>query len=945
MLFLEEYFNNQRIYEEKFGETVVLIIENGTFYEIYEYIPWKRGQIVNSMGESNIDIACRIKTDVKNNNTNIGKATEVAVILGIKITSRDSEKPHTLTNPLLCGIPKASFLHYKERLLYVGYTLVIMDQIGVNDKKEIIRKVVEIVTPATYNLNVNYSNEINIVCLYIDKSKNVGISCIDTHTGKSCVCEIYNRKIDDMFVIQEIIRFITAKYPKELIIYADEINEQELMVIKDEITLPIKFVHNKITKEYKNISYQEQFFNKIFSKLTSLLTLDIHDKPYGRISYILLLQYCYEHDETLILNLTYPDSTWINKETHCILTHNAIQQFDLLPASMSSIEILCAIKRDRKVTSLFELLNSSKTKLGARKFTLLFNPIIDKTKLQWYYNMTEIFCNEKNLRIKIRDALTSIHDTEMIHRKLKNKTIMPKQLALLFDSYSYMLIIYKLIFALPECSSLLLSKEHVENFNHYYMDINSKINFENCRQFSWCGEKFTSPENSIFKNNINEAIDQLQETIIAQKQKLLPIVEEINKLCPAIGGKYVELNTDGTIIISQTKYNILQKHGLFCKKVNFTRLKDKYAVTPTENFSLIEPLVSEMNILMKKEFITLMETFSKATYLNYIDNFIADIDYICANAHNACNMQYFKPILQETEQSSSFNAKNLRHPLSEQLIKQKFVPNDLDLQSSKGMLLYGINSSGKTCLTKSVGIAIIMAQAGMFTAGQITYSPYENIITRLSGNDNLIKGESSFIVEMMELRTILRNAGKNTLVLGDELCKGTESISGISLTIATVSELIERKTTFIFSTHMHELPETDYIKEFVQSRQLTIWHLEFTNSTYDRKLRNGSGKTTYGIEVCKSLQISEDFIEKANKIKLKLFGHLDILPTKHSRYNSNVYMDKCTKCGKISSLQTHHIEEQHKANIYGIIDYYHKNKEFNLMILCANCHELLHKNI
>lgn len=943
MTFLQEYFKLQKDYEDKFGETVILVIQIGSFYETYEYILSKNGQIINLIGESNHDI-------LPNNSLEktIGKATEVACVLGFRITARDTSKPHSITNPLLCGIPCVSFMYHKERLIYSGYTIVVMDQIGTKEDGVIERRIVEIITPATYNLNVNFSNEINIICLYIDKSKNIGVSCIDPHTGKTCVCEIYNRKYDDMFSLQEITRFITAKYPKEIIVYADDIMEKELENIKEEITLNIKFIHNKINNEYKNISYQEKFFKKAFNfgEENPLIELEIQDKPYGRISYILLLQYCYEHDETLIMNLTKPDATWINKEGHCILTHNAIQQFDLMSTTIESAGLIYIHKRRNKKnlpTSLFELLNNSSTKLGARKFTMLFNPITDKNKLNWYYSITEYFCKEKELRAKIRDMLMNIIDIEFIHRKVKNKTITPKQLSDLFYSYSIILNIYKMIYQLPECQTMLLPPNAVSDFNILYDKLITLFDFDNCRMFAWTANgEFVTPAGCIFKKGYYKNMDELSEKINAYRNRLNDIVKRVNDICSTTGGKLVQLETDGTIVLTKTKYKKLQEHIDFCKEVEFIGMKTKYMIN-VKGVEEINECIEELNIKMKEEYNNIIEIFSKAQYFNYMNNFIGELDYICTNAYNACTMKYYKPKIIENE-NSKLEIKNLRHPLSEQLIKDKFIPNDIKLEN-EGMLLYGINSSGKTCLTKSVGLAIIMAQAGMFTAGEIEYVPYENIITRLSGNDNLIKGESSFIVEMSELRTILRNAGNRTLVLGDELCRGTESISGISLTIATIDELIKRGTAFIFSTHMHELPDTEYIKEYIEMKKLSIWHLGFGNGEYERKLREGRGRSTYGIEVCKKLNISNEFIEKANKIKLKLFGQEEILKTKVSRYNNNVYMDSCVRCGRKQELHTHHIEEQHKADEYGIIEHFHKNKEFNLLVVCNKCHIEIHKSV
>jgi DNA mismatch repair protein MutS len=288
----------------------------------------------------------------------------------------------------------------------------------------------------------------------------------------------------------------------------------------------------------------------------------------------------------------------------------------------------------------------------------------------------------------------------------------------------------------------------------------------------------------------------------------------------------------------------------------------------------------------------------------------------------------------------------VRHPIIERITTKEYIPNDVKL-CGDGILLYGVNSTGKSSLTKSIGLAIIMAQAGMYVAGKLKFKPYNNIITRLSGNDDIFKGHSSFIIEVLELRTILRNANNNTLVLGDELCRGTESISGTSLTVATIQTLIERKTSFIFSTHMHHLAEMKEIQDISDKLQILHLSTRYDESLgeliYDRKLSEGPGSSIYGLEVCKSLSLPKDFIDKANSIRKHLNNIPSlILDTRRSRYNGLVYIDKCSICGSNIDLHTHHIKEQNNADSKGFINHYHKNSEFNLLILCKQCHIKLH---
>jgi DNA mismatch repair protein MutS len=251
---------------------------------------------------------------------------------------------------------------------------------------------------------------------------------------------------------------------------------------------------------------------------------------------------------------------------------------------------------------------------------------------------------------------------------------------------------------------------------------------------------------------------------------------------------------------------------------------------------------------------------------------------------------------------------------------------------------------------KAVGLSVVLAQSGFFVpAKTFQYTPYTSIYTRITGNDNLFKGLSSYTLEMVELNAILKRSGKKTLVLGDEVCRGTEHISGNAIVAATLIHLADTESSFIFATHLHEIPELEEIRsrDNIKAFHLTVdYDAESDELVYDRKLKPGSGERIYGITVAKSIILDTDFIDCALKIKNEILEKDEgMIPYKKSSHNAKKLVHNCELCGKKKELETHHINFQKDFNKDG----YHKDKLHikkndlcNITVLCETCHDELH---
>jgi DNA mismatch repair protein MutS len=320
---------------------------------------------------------------------------------------------------------------------------------------------------------------------------------------------------------------------------------------------------------------------------------------------------------------------------------------------------------------------------------------------------------------------------------------------------------------------------------------------------------------------------------------------------------------------------------------------------------------------------------------------------------------YCCPTIQDEsdEHGASVDIKNIRHPLVEATSSRiSYVKHDIKLgtklgtniNTNKGWLVYGMNASGKSTLMKATGLCVLLAQAGCFVpAKEMTLKPFKAIYTRILNQDNLFAGLSSFAVEMSELRDILRNADKHTLVLGDELCAGTESISAQALVASGIQWLSARNAKFIFATHLHGLPNV--IDTTVLGVEVWHLHVEYDPITkklvYDRSLRPGNGSTLYGLEVARAMDLPFEFIEEALKNRRKIEGSTTQVEASSSKWNVDIVRKECEVCHKqmTSNLEVHHIKERASAGRHGILeDGTHMNDKRNLVVICQKCHDDVH---
>ena len=361
----------------------------------------------------------------------------------------------------------------------------------------------------------------------------------------------------------------------------------------------------------------------------------------------------------------------------------------------------------------------------------------------------------------------------------------------------------------------------------------------------------------------------------------------------------------------------------------------------------------ELNNAITKVYLDIIAKFVSELFieLEHVSKYVAKLDVIICKAYIAKQYKYCVPTIDSCASKSYVNVRELRHCLIEHIQQNElYVANDVSIgmdDDINGFLLYGTNAVGKTSFIRALGISVIMAQSGLYVpCSQFVYKPYTAIFSRILGNDNIFKGLSTFAVEMSELRIILKMSDENSLVLGDELCSGTEMESALSIFVAGLMELNKKNCSYIFATHFHEV--TGY-SEVTEMPKLGLKHMEVSYNreldclVYNRLLKQGSGPRIYGLEVCKSLHLEQEFLETAYAIRNKYYpenrGELSNEP---SVYNRRKVRGKCEMCNNHIGEETHHLQQQRNADKNGFIGGIHKNHPANLLTVCEKCHDKIH---
>jgi DNA mismatch repair protein MutS len=946
-LLTEQYFKLQQLFEEKYGKDTVVLMEVGTFFETYE---------------------------VNNDEEQIGKAKEIAELLNIQLTRKNKTiLENSQTNPLMAGVPAISFEKHINRIIQEQkYTVVIIKQIGVPPKVK--RTLDAIISPGTnFDFAVN-SDENNITSIAIDQIRGnylVGYSAIDVTTGKCYYNEVFGTSEDPSFALDEVFNYMNMHKTSEVVVTFLDKNIDQKEVIE---YLELSHKTHHVSNIHPKVSYQNELFRNVFeieSLLTPIEHLNMERYALASESLAILIDFVIEHDSKIIQKLSTPVKLDVNKYVY--LGNNALEQLNILETPHQP--------------NLLKLINNTSTAMGKRLLKeRLTHPVKDEKELLRRYKLSR---DLYDYHAPMENSLANIYDIERLTRRIKLNRLHPFELNYLYDSLEsikeVVVFMENYNFVKPPCSS--------DDINIFIKTIEDTFDLSSCGKYM-----LKDIDSNMIEKGIDSKIDKLLKENELLEEKLEIFRTHILKLLNTEDKNYVtitRLGKEGFYIgLTKNRYSSIKKELLeshliidddlylfkdFNIKVQTSNVKITNTLTANISDKYVHNMqkIIEFNKIVFKEKIAYYEK-KFASMLSELVSFIAEVDLTVSNIKTAKKYNYIEPKIVKREDKTNFiEAIELRHPIIERSEENGiYVPNDIILgdltlaskeqqenliitnsrpdnmndNKMHGVLLYGINSSGKSSLMKSIGICVIMAQAGFFVpAKSFRYCIFDEIFTRISGSDNIAKGLSSFAVEMLELKNIFNRATQHSLILGDEISHSTETMSGVSIVASAILKLASLKSIFVFATHLHQLPE---IEEIEKLKNIICLHLSvFYNENddklvFNRKLSHGSGSSMYGLEFAKSLHMDKEFLKTANDIRKRLTDDFDSLERltqkKTSMYNKDLYVTACAICGaKVDDV--HHIKEQHKADDKGFIGHINQNHKFNLIPLCKKHHKMVHE--
>lgn len=748
----------------------------------------------------------------------------------------------------MCGIPHHVAETYIARLVEKGYKVAICDQVEdpALAKGIVERDVVRVVTPGTITDSSALDAKTNnfLVSIYLD-TYGVGLSYVDNSTGEMFTTE-YLGDIENSYVF--VLDELGKTYPSE-IICNDKFttNNKFMKIIKNRINPFINVFEDVENLDNKYDSNILELF-----KVKTLKELSLKDKIYSILSTNKLIEYLYSTQKISLDHIN--QLTYYDPQQYMVMDINTRANLEIHETIMS---------RDKK-GALINILDKTSTAMGGRLLKKwLEQPLVSVSNINKRLNIVEYFTTNLMIMDEVRNLLKKVYDVERLSSKVSTGNCNGRDFIALKNSLSVLPKLKELLLN-TNCQELVKISEDLDPLLDVYTTIDNAIE--------------DSPpigvrDGGLIKSSYSKELDDLRNGSLKGKEWLGSLeskerentgIKNLKIGYNRIAGYYFEVTKSNTAIVPD--YFIRRQTLVNAERYYTEELKSMESQilgADERSLELEYSIFQEIRSSIKKEILRLQNTSKQISMIDLLNSF----GYI-ANKNN-----FVRPSINT---KGYINIEEGRHPVVENNIENNlFVPNDTVLDTKKNMvqIITGPNMAGKSTYMRQVAIITLLCQIGCFVPAKAAdISIVDRIFTRIGASDNLSQGESTFMVEMNEVANIIKYATKDSLIILDEVGRGTSTFDGLSIAWAVaeyIAQVIKSKT--LFATHYHELTQLEEnIKGIVN---LTIVAEEKGDDiVFLRKVVEGSTNKSYGIQVSRLAGLNKDIINRANEILLIIEG-------------------------------------------------------------------------
>lgn len=740
----------------------------------------------------------------------------------------------------MCGIPFHAANSYISRLVNKGYKIAICEQLeDPSASKGIVKRgIIKVVTPGTYTdssfLEENKNNY--IMSLYIENEKNMaGLCFADVSTGDfNCT--------DSTFDISVILDEISKYAPKEIIIQQD-IDEKIISKIKERIDVTFSNVTEEFFITDVNERLKIQFSNINVNEYNDIILKSCNG----------LLNYIMETQKTSLNHIS-------EFNYYSIVDYLSIDS-----NSRRNLELTENLREKSKKGSLLWVMDKTSTAMGGRQLRKwIEQPLIDRNSIERRLNSVEELVNNIHLQVDLRDALKEIYDIERLVGKISSKSVNAKELLSLKNSIEKIPSVKNILSSFD--SNLLVDMyNNIDELRDVYNILDEAI-LEN--------PSISVKEGNIIKEGYNNEIDELK-VAKAHGKEWIASLENSEREVTGIKSLKVGYNKVFGYYIEVTKTNLnLIPEGRYIRKQTLANAERFITPELKEMEDKILGAEDKLISLEYETFVKVREEVEKQIHrMQDTARIIAELDCLSSLAIIALENNYSKPKITNNEE---LYIEEGRHPVVEKIIPSgSFVSNDTNINTSDEQLLLitGPNMAGKSTYMRQVALIVIMAQIGGFVpAKNAIVSVCDKIFTRIGASDDLAAGKSTFMVEMWEVSNILKNASNKSLILLDEVGRGTSTYDGLSIAWSVIEYLCNNKKLkckTLFATHYHELTKLEGVLDGVKNYSVSVKEIG-SEIVFLRKIVRGGADQSYGIEVAKLAGLPDEVIVRAKEILDKI---------------------------------------------------------------------------